>query len=902
MNEEQLRQIEDMAAIMLQGRPGEEVTIPVIAETVEYAASTLSLTGLPQANADELEIVENRLEERFNITMSLGTVFSAEDYRPWLDSSKGDTEWYYWQRYKRYLEGKRFAPEVVRTLDSISDTILDHTEDPKKPGEWSRKGMVVGHVQSGKTANYTGLICKAADSGYRVIIVLAGMLNALRNQTQERLDFGFVGKDSSRVLDNIPLNQILVGVGTLDKHRFPVCLTTSMGDFDTGTVRRINVSLDALREPLVLVIKKHAGTLKNVANWLSTNNQHLKNHPMLLIDDEADHASINTSQKPDQATAINEGIRKLIKLFERTSYVGYTATPFANIFVDPDSDNEMLGDDLFPSDFILNLSPPSNYVGPNRIFTDDADLDIVRDILDHSDHLPLRHKKELRPTALPESLLRAIRAFVLVRAIRLLRGHETAHNSMMVNVSRFTDVQSFIRLLVEDFMKNLSDAIRNNHALPVKDALQDTQMSELWSLWQDDFASAGCTWAQAQSRLKQAVASIGVIEVNSSSNAEPLDYSLKNYPSGRNVIAVGGLSLSRGLTLEGLTVSYFLRNSVMYDTLMQMGRWFGYRDGYADLCRLYMTPDAASWYSHIAEAMEELRVEFTRMKRANMSPKHFGLAVRNHPECLIVTARNKMRTGTKVLRQVSLEGRLIETAALMSDENSIAQNYSALEVLVGNANKTATQQESSFGFLWKEVPSEHVKEFIQQYQNHPASQLTEQGPVESYIEWLDETGLGCWDLVLVSPKKKSASLSNKTRDIGGTVVRLQRRKATFDNDKALYEVNKRRVASRGQERAGLTDEEVQTAEEMHTGARSSMPDHLYRSVRTRPLLMLHLLELQNDKDNSTPKNGIVAWGMSFPGEAGSGRPKKLVEYTVNTVWWREQYLDVVDDEIDADDE
>ena len=212
-----------------------------------------------------------------------------------------------------------------------------------------------------------------------------------------------------------------------------------------------------------------------------------------------------------------------------------------------------------------------------------------------------------------------MQCFVLGRAIRLLRGEYRAHNSMMINISRFTGVQTKVRFLVEEYLRSLQQAISNHSKLPEVEALRNSEMASIRALWEKEFLAAGQTWDKIQATLKDAVSPIGVIEVNSSSTAEPLDYSERNYPNGRNVIAVGGLSLSRGMTLEGLSVSYFLRNSMMYDTLMQMGRWFGYRDGYADVCRIYMTSGATSWYKHISDVMEELREEFRRMKAAGMS-------------------------------------------------------------------------------------------------------------------------------------------------------------------------------------------------------------------------------------------------------------------------------------------
>ncbi len=366
--------IEDMTANLLLQTSEGSVTRQAIFDAVTKLAPIASSIHGDVVTDDDVQLVVKILEERFDITMTIGTLF-AEEYRPWLASAKGNIDWFYWNRYRRYLGEKRLPPQVIQKIDSITERILDHLEDPKKEGKWSRRGMVVGHVQSGKTDNFIGVVNKAADSGYRVIVVLAGMLNSLRNQTQERLDMGFLGIDTS-----IP-EKPYTGVGLLDRGegKKPASFTTSVSDFKKATANSSGVGIDGLKNPAIFVIKKNKSTLTNLIEWLKYNTKHkLKDYPMLLIDDEADHASINTSDSGTEATAINKKIRELLQLFDRSAYVGYTATPFANVFIDPDVE-----EDLFPRDFIVSLDPPSNYFGSERIFSEEADLDVVRKVKDH---------------------------------------------------------------------------------------------------------------------------------------------------------------------------------------------------------------------------------------------------------------------------------------------------------------------------------------------------------------------------------------------------------------------------------------------------------------------------------------------------------------------------------------
>lgn len=887
--------IEDMVARHLEGGTPTR-------DTIYNATKNISDLWYPNQIIEEsLLNITKKLETRFDISMGIGSILEADDYTPWLDDNRGEIDWYYWKRYRRLLPDKKFAPDVISKLDIVTDKIIGHLENPKKQGEWKRKGLVVGHVQSGKTANYTGVICKAADSGYKVIIVLAGLLSALRDQTQERIDEGFVGLDSARRLDAIGQKEKLVGVGKFDSAmRAPVSLTTNTKDFDKKIATQLRTRIGHFNEPVILVLKKNVSILRNLIDWLKNNNSDLHGLPMLLIDDEADHASVNTRKADEDPTLTNSRIRELLSLFEQSSYLGYTATPFANIFIDPDSEDEMLSNDLFPRDFIISLDAPSNYVGAKRIFEEDGDLKIVREINDHEDILPLKHKKNEFPEILPDSLKDAIRAFILIKAARNLRGQQNNHNSMLVNISRFTDIQSQIKLLVHDYLTELRDAITNHYALPQIYALNNSSLLSLKATWDNEFNATEFSWNAIQSELKNAVSPILVIEINGSKNAEPLDYNRRDYPNGRNVIAVGGMSLSRGLTLEGLTVSYFLRNSIMYDTLMQMGRWFGYRTEFEELCRIYMTEEASSWYCHISRVTEELREEFSRMEKAKMTPKDFGLCVRSHPETLIVTASNKMRSGRSITRQVNLEGRLVETSVLSKSLDVMVHNRKALEQLIEKMPGVVPETIGQPGYLYENIPFSHVADFLKEFINHPASQLTDSVPIIDYSEWLESKGVDTWDIIVISLLKKSSRKNIDVSVMGQKVITQIRE--VFDYPANGIELNKRRLGSRGHEKSGLQIEVIKAAETEYIKnypGKNNFPDSIYRAKRKKPLLMLHVLDCRKKDDiDDCPifPEGITAYGISFPGQAGSPRPKKLVEYIVNTVWWRNNYADLLDED------
>ncbi|BDU71552.1 Z1 domain-containing protein [Mesoterricola silvestris] len=876
--------IETMAMNVLASQPSRGAGD--VREIVAGLTSVMSPPGTAGTDA-MIEAISKRIEVRLEITMEDATVIQVA-FEPWLEGRRADVEFSYWNRYRRLL-GNSLPRSVVGTIDRDTDRIVGLLENPLRPGPWKRRGLGVGEVQSGKTGNYIGVACKAADLGYKFVVLLAGMQNNLRRQTQERVEDGFIGLDTDRLGAGVVHGnaEARTGVGVIDPTFQPISLTTKARDFKNEIAVSANISFSSVNAPIILVVKKQKRVLENLTAWLRSNNRAsggvICGVPMLLLDDEADNASINTRADNDP-TQINRLIRELLNQFEQNAYLGYTATPFANIFIDPDTNDQMLQEDLFPRDFIVALDAPVNYVGPSKVFLSEDEPGILREVGDHLEAFPEKHKIDHGIAFLPESLLEAVRSFILTRAIRMLRGATHAHNSMLVNVSRFNSVQGQVTALITDYLTDLRNAVQAHSALPTVKALEDMTMSSLHATWDKEFSSAHDSWPEIQGVLNEAVGPIVVKTINNRST-DTLDYKGRK-DDGLNVIAVGGLGLSRGFTLEGLTVSYFIRNSIMYDCLLQMGRWFGYRDGYFDVCRLYMTPDATSWYRHIAGASIELRDEIKRMERENRTPMEFGLKVRAHPDSLIVTARNKMKQGTVVTLSVSLRARLIETVFLRRD--SIRQNRQLFERTVARLDSIypGKAEDAAEGIFWKSVDAEDVKGLIQGWKNHDLNPQTMAGPVIRFLEEHQEKYLSHWDVCLYSPGNEESPV-----EVSGHMIRPAFRSV---KDKAdYYQVSGKssRVASRGNEKAGLSEAEIQEAKEAfkkdHPGKQANVSDAYYRSARQRPLLMLHVLSLEKED------SWVPAWGISFPGRLPEG---DTVEYVVNTTWFREQATDEVDEE------
>ncbi len=659
-------------------------SISVTPNEIEEAVNSI-LTIAVYKELDR-EMLIRKIEELYNIRQDDFQIIEKNERRtPWLNEKRSqiDFENGFWGRYRDYLgDEKNFAPDTIDKLDRLTDKIIDSLFDPTKKIQIDKKGLVVGQVQSGKTSNYTGLICKAADSGFKLIIVLAGIHNNLRSQTQLRLDEGFLGFDTqhARAFDQ---NNIHIGVGRLGHQLVAHSLTSSLekGDFTQGAANALGLNFNT-NEPIIAVIKKNPHVLRRIYQWLSAQategtdiGRIIRNKSLLLIDDEADNASINISDDPDKRSVINGWITQILKLFGKNGYVGYTATPFANIFIPLKDDN------LFPRDFIINIPAPSNYIGPEKIFgfnfiEDEQEFDtilpLINRINDYENFVPNRHKKEDQlPTNLPDSLKRSIRCFIITCAIRRLRGQTKMHNSMLVHVSLFPRWHDHIveliekqfnyyrrgidqndPAIVEEFRNTFeTDDVDYKSYVTVSDQILNSKLTSLDSQIQLH------TWEEVLFHLNDAASRIVVKAIHGGSG-EALDY--YEHKNGLSVIVVGGNKLSRGMTLEGLSVSYYLRASKMYDTLMQMGRWFGYREGYIDLCRLFTSREINEWFCHITHASEELREEFDYMSDvAGSTPEQYALKVRTHPGVLQISASNKLRSAVTV--EISWSGRLVES-------------------------------------------------------------------------------------------------------------------------------------------------------------------------------------------------------------------------------------------------
>lgn len=866
-----------------------------------------TLNGLYPVSDEEFKRLLHEIKSLYSIKLDMGVAIEEKkEHQSWLPFMRKDLDFYFWRRYKEYLESEKgWSSHITLTLGKIADEILDLCGNPHD-NAFSRKGLILGDVQSGKTANYTAICNKAADVGYKIIIVLAGMTNSLRRQTQERLDMEFIGRNSDSFLETnqrIGRRHQRIGVGkngiSIDEKEI-ITFTSTKKDFDTHVLHSNNLGLDQVRDPVVLVVKKNKKVLTNLINWLSINNTQDGSDkidlPLLLIDDEADNASVNTADIDEEPKAINNCIRQLLQLFRKHTYLGVTATPFANIFINAEDE-----DDLFPENFIYLLEPPSNYIGAKEIFADIDEEGIYhRDMLEvinennMETYLPLRHKQEHTLGCLPEDLRKAIYYFFLVNAIRDFRHDEKAHRAMMINISRFNKIQKVVSELAYEFWYEVESDIKLYGCLGCNNARKSSEhIAKLENIWNEfDLENVSkTTWENIlENYLYKAVSPIEIKLINQEVKEAAIDYS-KHKDNGLRAIVIGGHSLSRGLTLEGLCVTYFYRVTNMYDSLLQMGRWFGYRDNYADLVKIWMTAESIDWYGQITDCLNELKQEIKRMHNLGKTPKEFGFKVRQAPGPLIVTARNKMRHANEVKLPVSVSGRLVETPRLKNSQQALEQNESLFRSFVKKLDYIGVREDNEEitgkNYFWKNVPASDVSAFVSAFDVHPWHLSFNSQSLSEYIEqedWKDG-----WDVVLVSIG--SGECVETPLTCGDELLydfRPEKRKVLIRDDMLSITGTNVTVGSGGCTKYGLTAKERKAAEEefFKYSKASNVSNNTYLIETRRPILMLHVLQANYTAPcNQLPKY-LYAIGLGFPRNSQSN---KTAIYKINTVQFN-QYL------------
>ena len=634
----------------------------------------------------------------------------SKESKNWLSDEQEWPTKGYWLRYKNWMLGTRPA-EVVSALDRDTNIILGRMGNPIDAAReaWDLRGLVVGQVQSGKTQNFVGLIAKAIDMGYRQIVVLSGIHEDLRSQTQYRVDQGITGMTYFDQADGGSGYQYrLVGVREEDPQNkaFPdyVAFTSASkddGDFNRAMASRVTGVSEMV---YIAVVKKTVARLK-LLNETYENLPELLAQPLLVIDDEADQASINNRGK-DDPTEINKQIRMLLKQFPRSSYVGYTATPFAVIFGDPEHRTEGEGDELFPRDFIVRLGQGSDYFGPSELFgrkptalaeqlgRPPAEM-MIRIVEDADDWTPPPKGVWTNHKDLPESLLESVADFIVGAAVKAWRRERfstiTAHTTMLVNVPRGQQQQSQLVGSLEEICDQIRRDISGDNASTqswltrCRRAFEERILPNLMP----GYDVVPPNWPEVSQRIGELVESKLEVALVNGTVKDMLEYD-KHKVEGRLVIAVGGDKLSRGMTLEGLTVSYFLRRSNAWDTLLQMGRWFGYRPGYLDLCRLAITDVLLSRFDEVTQRIDELNKDLEDKFGQGAEPSSIGLYVQESELSLSPTRRTALRGARPITILARHSASEVRRSKLAASDSDMAATLAAARWLYKEASANGT--------------------------------------------------------------------------------------------------------------------------------------------------------------------------------------------------------------------
>ncbi|GGK04515.1 hypothetical protein GCM10011583_40360 [Streptomyces camponoticapitis] len=683
----------------------------VVLRTLAVEEATAALLGdlIPIANLDEPIVI-------------------ADDWTPWYTEDIKRSRDFYWQHYSESLKAApHLDPKEIPALEQATDRVVERLANPTATKAYQAKGLVVGYVQSGKTANFTGVIAKAIDAGYRLIIVLSGTTDLLRTQTQRRLDMELVGQENIlrgvKSNDEAALDATDYVRGDPDWDRFVQhgvrpsdgggsdLYRLTKKSFDYKSLELGISALDFIKrerrlpffhpsnlfagDTRLAVVKKNAGVLKKLVADLNKITTRLEEVPTLIIDDESDQASVNTSRpKPLSAdekkkrSAINRHIAELLKMLPRAQYVGYTATPFANVFIDPND-----AEDIFPKNFLIALPPGPSYMGARDFHDLYLDIPLEERTKENSAekaHVHIVNEDEKKQDA---DLQHALDTFVLTGAVKLYRESVSCdifrHHTMLYHVAMQKDTHREQRERVKEMwdrsgyrsascFERLRD-IYENDILPVTGrpdgGVAPSKFDDLVPFIGDTVSRIGRTGHP-------------VLVVNSDKiQGEELDFATD--PHVWRVL-VGGNKLARGFTVEGLTISYYLRQSRQADTMMQMGRWFGYRTGYRDLVRLYTTQALYDEFEDICQDEEFFRDELRQYAPLGadglpqITPSQIPPLVAQHHPKIKPTGANKMYNARVEQRRTPMK----EPSSgypIVSDETSLDQNTREFLPLLSSA-------------------------------------------------------------------------------------------------------------------------------------------------------------------------------------------------------------------------
>lgn len=865
------------------------VLVATLRLTIEAAANN-------QAIPEECrEYIKGQLKRESNIILEPARIMfqpGGEDWFRRIDRSK----WYYWPELRSYLLSNGLLPQAVQSLDESTDKILSKMASPNAPN-FDIRGLVLGYVQSGKTSNYTATIAKAADCGFRLFIILSGIDKGLRRQTQIRLERELMGNGTT------PDDSSHVRIPPQGKQWHKFTDNDIDGDFDPGRANQASLQGP---EPVLMVVKKNGRVLRRLLKWLSEAQESILGEiPTIVIDDEADLASIDTQgsyQTEDETvniedyeppSVINGLIRELISKFNKRAYVAYTATPFANILIPHDTYDSNAKNDLYPKDFIVDLPKPFGYFGAAELFglvesetnTAGHGLGVIR-LVEEQD------LTELEAGNIPPSLEEAILGYVLSGAARIFRGSADFPATMLVHTSH----------RIESHM-NVADAVRKRFYEFRDDwrYYRDQIEPKLKDLWDSDFRATTRSSLPINDVEFEKIApivgkffeAVDVRTINSFTGAV-LDYDRE---PNLKVIGIGGNKLSRGLTLEGLTTSYFVRNSPAYDTLMQMGRWFGFREGYQDLTRIWTTRLLADRFVLLASVEQKLREDIRVYEDMHITPLEVGMRIMQNP-AMQVTSYLKRRFAREVEISQSYSEQLAQTFKFQFDNPDIlaSQQDENVELLEMFLDKLGDPIWDNNKPIWRNVNGKFIVDFLRSYRqsDSPENSGCSMPLICRYIENQHSVNeLTRWVVSVRGRETEDRELGKAKWEVRGKPIWQVSRSRI----KGTYSLGV--ITSPGDEKTGLSEEAMRRFREIREHSKDIGENRAVR--RSRPpeegLLLIYPISKNSrpedryldsreaiyDDPNSPNSRDLIGLAISFP---YSSQPQPVQAYLEGQVRWR----------------
>ncbi len=718
------------------------------------------------------------------------------EHEEWLEKKNSSIKWRQWEKYSAFLETeKKFSKKNIEAIGKLADKIIDRLEDPEKENYIHVKGLLMGEVQSGKTGSFMAVLHKAVDVGWRFLIVLSGVTDDLRHQTQQRINFDFIGYTLSALSDhqNCGIREKILNYDIFDIEP----LTDLGSDFNKENCSGKILKNDS-KKVYILVCKKNASILKNLLTWLGVEKstptkfqdrrEIAKKMPCLIIDDEADQASPNTKENIDEYTAVNRAIRNLLRFFEKSAYLAVTATPYANIFINPffpeSAENENRLQDLFPKNFIFVKPTPIGYTGVNELFgSNQKSLELNQKVIitiEQNDEELFRKplKKDDHIDKLPRSLVTALRYFFCCCVYKEITVD--SHVSMLTHIDFRKEHHHTIAELIDEFYNDELNSITLEQGLSGNELQFNDRYNEYRYIWEhgcfsknivydpnteyETFRSLSKTdfstvW---KSYLCNTLKKVRIETINSdrsrnsSSKAEKLANIYEKCPNSK-LILVGGNALSRGITIEGLCVTYLTRSCGAIDTLLQMGRFFGYKGYDIKIMKIWLTQNIQEMFEEAAIAQQEFVEQVKIMNDHNETPSTFGFRIHKAPAYLKlrIAARNKMYHSTTVTLNVNIAGHPLQSSKLPLDIEMLKKNKEIVSSFVNDLSKNHVMPQNTPGkyedIVWTNVDSNKIAKLIADFNAFGWGDINKES-IASYIN--DKLANEKWIVSVISNKKE----------------------------------------------------------------------------------------------------------------------------------------------------